>query len=133
MNIGIDLDDTITDVPVIFQLLTHAICECVPAKHTIHIITYRDEADRKQTEKEVLKLGVSFHHLHLAPQGVDAPQWKAKLAKELKLDIMFDDSPEVLAAMPENVKRFWICDPEIFNLKVCLKALKDHNKLPIIK
>ena len=36
---------------------------------------------------------------------------------------MIDDSPEVLERMPDGVRRSWLCDPEIFDLGKCIRAL----------
>ena len=121
MIIGIDLDDTITDVPELFSLITRAL---ITDGHEVHIITYREPGTEKEVQKDLEELGIGFTRIHLPDDFYSAPEWKAGLAEELKLDAMFEDSPEVLARMPKSVKRFWLCDPEIFDLDVCLSALK---------
>jgi len=37
---------------------------------------------------------------------------------------MIEDSPEVLARMPARTARLWLCDHEVFDLDVCLRALR---------
>ena len=130
MKIGIDLDETITDVPLFFSLITDCLLK---ADHEVHILTYRDDTDRESTLKELKKLNIKFTQLHLAPENTTAPAWKASLAKELQLDIVIDDSPEVLAALPVTVKRMWLADPEIFDMQACVRALQNHRQLPIIQ
>ena len=53
-------------------------------------------------------------------------EWKGNLALELKLDLMIDDSPEVLSEMPANTKRLWLCDSSLFNLNTCIKAMRNE-------
>ena len=127
MRVGIDMDFTITALPELFKLLTKAL---IVSGHEVHIVTYRDEG--KHTEEELTNFGISFTKIHLPPAGASPEKWKADVAREIGLDIMFDDSPEVLAALPESCKRIWVCD-QIFNLDVCVSALRNHSKLPVIE
>ena len=45
--------------------------------------------------------------------------------RELRLDLMVEDSPEVLAEMPPDTQRLWLCNPAVFDLQVCVRALKE--------
>jgi len=45
---------------------------------------------------------------------------------------MFDDSPEVLHGMPKSTKRFWICDPSIFNLKEAITGMRAGMRIETI-
>ena len=125
MNIGIDLDFTITEMPEFFAVITKALKD---AGHKIHIITYRDVDKAMQTMIELKKLGISFDSVNLPQISDDMASWKRNCATSLDLDLMIDDSPEVLAAMPDKVKRMWLCDPAVFNLNACIDIL--HNKVP---
>ena len=53
----------------------------------------------------------------------DIPQFKSRIARELELDIFFDDMPEAFTQMPHGVKRFWLCDPEVYDLNRMIDAL----------
>lgn len=119
MKIGLDLDDTITELPEFFSIFTKALIKC---GHEIYIITYRD--DREYTVDELRKYDVAYTDLILSIGDETPPQFKARIARKLKIDVMIDDSPENLAAMPDGVKRMWVCDPNIFDLKKCIKAMK---------
>ncbi len=48
---------------------------------------------------------------------------KARIARELELDIFFDDVPEAFTQMPADVRRFWLCDPNVYDLKRMIDAL----------
>lgn len=130
MRIGIDLDFTITEMPELFSIFSKAL---LVAGHEVHIITYR--CDDGTTHDELKKLGIAHTKVHIPPNHskLNAPEWKSKLATEYRLDVMFDDSPENLAAMPPQVKRFWLCDPEVYSLRVCIQALRNESKLPTIQ
>ena len=125
MRVGIDLDATITDVPQFFALLSGAL---VDAGHEVHVITYRspDMFPREETLHDLDALGIRYTRLHLPAGSLDAPEWKARVAAELGLDIMIEDSPEVLAAMPEGVKRMWLCDPDFYDLPTCIEAMRER-------
>lgn len=121
MKIGIDLDGTITELPELFSVLTRALVE---AGHEVHVITYRECGTDGEVRAELHDLEVRYTRLHLPEGPVAAPQWKAALAGELGLDVMIEDSPEVLSRMPDSVHRLWLCNPEVFDLDVCVRALK---------
>src|SRR5688500_3242038 len=121
MKIGMDLDDTISQLPEFFQVVTAAL---VSAGHEIHILAYRDENRRAETEQDLRTQKISFTELHLPNEEDDMAPWKALVATRLELDLVIDDSPEVLAHMPKTVKRLWLCDSAIFDLGACIRALK---------
>ena len=127
MKIGIDFDDTITDMPEFFQILTGALLQ----KHEVHIISYRDT--EIELVKELRKLNITYTKAHVPPPNIASWKWKSELAAKLQLDLMIDDSPEVLSQMPANTKRLWLCDPDIFNLNTCILAMKAENRMGIIK
>jgi hypothetical protein len=121
MKIGLDLDDTLANIPEFFKIVCAAL---FAAGHEIHIFAYRDENRRAETEQELSEQKVPFTELHLPAEEDEMAPWKARVAGRLELDLMIDDSPEVLAHTPRKVKRLWLCDPEIFDLGACIRALK---------
>lgn len=121
MKIGLDLDFTITELPEFFSILSTALMK---AGHEVFIITYRDEELKPVTISQLTKMHIRYTKLFMPEGDVDMAKWKGKLAEDLDLDIMIDDSPEVLDAMPPKTRRMWLCDPNVFSLRTCLEALK---------
>lgn len=122
MRIGIDLDDTISALPQWFSLLCDAF---VAAGHEVHVLTFRSPGTEAEVRVELQELGIRYTALHLPSAGVHPPEWKAAVAQRLELDLMIEDSPEVLARMPASTARLWLCDPEVFDLDVCIRALRE--------
>ncbi len=104
-NIGVDIDGTATALPIFFSFLTKAL---VAAGHRVIIITYRMEQFRDITIADLESLGIAYTELHLCGEYLPAHIWKAKLAEELQLDMMFEDASDNLAAMPPRVARVWV-------------------------
>ncbi|MFQ5655553.1 MAG: hypothetical protein ACE5GW_12590 [Planctomycetota bacterium] len=121
MKIGLDLDETITAIPDLFSVFTRALTE---AGHEVHIMTFRDPEMEAETRRLLDEHGISYTSIHLPPEDIFAPEWKRDLASRLDLEVVIDDSPEVLSEMPDGVHRVWVCDPEVFDLKTCVEALK---------
>ncbi|OGS20959.1 MAG: hypothetical protein A2252_04515 [Elusimicrobia bacterium RIFOXYA2_FULL_39_19] len=110
MNIGIDIDDTITAMPEFFKVLTEAFAR---KGHQVHIVTSRTETEesRRITEAELSELGIKYNHLHFIPSQTVAERvcphreldwynkylWQ-KVAYCLQNDILvyFDDDPKVV-------------------------------------
>jgi hypothetical protein len=134
MRIGIDLDDTITEMPWFFEPLIKALIQ----SHQIHIVSYRDTQQevidelRKHRINGFTKIWVPSKD-ELESKGHSMGKWKGKVAGEIPLDVMIDDSPEVLSEMPSNVKRLWLCDSSMFNLKSCISALRADIRIEIIR
>ncbi len=120
MNVGIDIDATITETPEIFALLSHALRE---AGHRVYVVSYRDPNSLDESRAEVDKYGISYDDIFHPQDHEDIPQFKARMARELELDIFFDDMPETFCQMPPKVKRFWLCDPEVYDMKRIIDAL----------
>lgn len=120
MRIGIDLDETISALPEWFSTLTKAF---LAAGSEIHVITFREPGTEDGVAAELAELGVVYTRLHVPTESVNAPKWKSELATSLELDLMIEDSPEVLAKLPPQIARLWLCDPEIFDLDVCVEAM----------
>ena len=120
MKIGIDLDETISEGPEFFAILSAAF---LAAGHEVHVVTFREPGTHSGVETELDAHGLSRTAVHLPIAGELPPAFKARIAAELGLDWMIDDSPEVLAAMPVGTRRLWLCDPEVFDLRACLDVL----------
>ena len=120
LKIGIDMDGTITELPEFFALLARALRA---AGHQVHIVSFRDPKDLDKSRAEVQQLGVEFDDIHHPRDDEDIPQFKARMARELKLDMLFDDMPEALIDLPEHTKRMWLCDPKVYDMKAVLQSL----------
>lgn len=121
MRIGIDLDDTISEIPAFFAVVTTAL---IGQGHQVHILTFRDPDLLEDTRAELATLGISYTAIHVPGDNRSAAEWKRSIVTEARIDLMIDDSPEVLAAMPPGVHRVWLCDPEVFDLNACIRALQ---------
>ena len=103
--IGVDIDGTVTAMPAFFSLLCNSL---MASGHEVHIITYRFSHFEEQTKELLKELNVPYTKMHFGGEQPSPPAWKGELAKELKLDMMFEDSLENLAAMPPQVARVWV-------------------------
>ncbi len=114
MNVGIDIDGTISEAPELFTLLSRVLRA---AGHKVHIITYRDPAPAsvEETKRELADWKIAYNALHLPEDklGIGMGEWKGQIAEQLGLDIMFDDALEVLEAMPKRVLRFWVVPEDV--------------------
>lgn len=92
MNLGIDLDGVITEAPEFFALLSRV----WPGQ--VVVITYRD--DEAKTAAELASFGIRYHDLVLV-RSFDA---KAEVIREKGVDVYIDDQPEMVRAVPPEVK-----------------------------
>jgi len=120
MNIGIDIDYTITEIPWFFAILSNAMRV---AGHKIFVVSYREEEDRAETEQLLKTLGIEYDSLHLGVGQETLSKFKGRMAKELDIDVFFDDMPEAFVDMPDKVKRMWLCSPSVYNLKAVVSKL----------
>jgi glutaredoxin-related protein len=95
-SLGLDLDGTIDEAPIFFQVLSQR----WPGK--VFIITYRK--DRAKAEADVQKYNVRYDELIL----VDSFANKAKILVERGISYYFDDQDEMTSGIPETVKVFKI-------------------------
>ena len=123
MIVAIDLDNTITDAPEFFAVLTKAL---IDSGHAVHVITYREPGTEDRARADLDALGIRYSELHLPQDWCEPAAWKAGLAADLGVQIFIEDSPEVLARMPKGVQRLWLCDPEVFDLDACVRALRER-------
>ena len=113
MNIGIDIDGTISSLPEFFSCLTMAFRQ---AGHKVYIITYREPMAVQATRDQLDQWRVEYDEIYLCGNTEEMGQWKAKIAAMLELDVMFDDMPQSLCSLGPEVARFWLCDPERYDL-----------------
>ena len=104
LRVGIDIDETITAEPELFACLSQAL---VKAGHQVHILTFRGPHLKDETEKFLKELGIEYPGLHMGEHYVDL-ELKASWAKQLNLDVVFEDRVEVLDNLPETVRKILI-------------------------
>ena len=121
MNIGLDIDGTITEMPEFFALLSKVMRQ---AGHKIFIISYRDMEVLDASRAEVNSLGVEYDAMYHPGPHESLEDFKARMASQLELDMIFDDMPESFMKMHPNVKRFWLVDPKIYNMRSILNVLQ---------
>ena len=118
MIVGIDVDGVCDYVPAIIRSI------CADPTHTIHIITYRDECDREETKEMLKDLGIRFDSLHMPEDGVRMEDWKRKVVIDNKVELMIEDTPEILAVLPPHVARIWVTDPSVYDLDKAISGMK---------
>lgn len=105
MNVGIDIDGTITASPEFFSVLTKAL---KAAGHKVYILTFRDRNRyRVLTEVYLMQNDIDYDEIFMGEHEVN-PELKKGWAEELDIDIIFEDNKDVLNAMPEGVQRIYI-------------------------
>ena len=119
MNIGIDIDGTITENPAFFALISRALRKDA---HEVHIISYRVGIDA--FTKQQLKLwNIEYDVLHLPPESrpgyptPSAAKWKSSVMRANEIDIMFDDDADVISNAPDGTLCFWQCAGLVETLK----------------
>ena len=116
------LFNTISDLPEFFSILAAAL---VGGGHEVHIITYREVGTEDEVRAELRDLNIRYTEVHIPRSSCSAPEWKSELAVQLDIDLMIEDSPEVLSRMPASVQRLWLCDSQVFDLDTCIRALRE--------
>jgi len=95
MIIAFDIDDTISRHPQFFAFLTQAL---KAAGHQVLIITFRE--DRSATEADLRAWGIAWTRLITstldACLAVGVDEWKASECRKARVDIFFEDDPNVL-------------------------------------
>jgi hypothetical protein len=115
MNVAFDIDDTITRCPQFFALISQAL---KAAGHGVYIISYR--SGQGAVEQEMDSYGIVFDRVVL-PSDEDFDrfgfyEWKVHACRELKIDIFFEDMPEVVNKLDPSVVTFVPYDPELGTL-----------------
>lgn len=93
-SLGLDLDGTIDESPLFFQILSHR----WPGK--VFVVTYRK--DQAKAEADVQRFGIRCDEVIL----VDSFAAKAKVIADRGIDIYFDDQDEMTGDIPESVTVF---------------------------
>ena len=114
MNIGLDIDGTISESPQFFALLSRVL---KAAGHQVHIISYRDPSPKSvaETKQELKSWKIAYDELHLPNDdfAMGMGEWKRSISEKVGLTMMIDDSLEVLAAMPKGVLRMWVVPEDV--------------------
>ncbi|MDB2686175.1 hypothetical protein N9Y42_03105 [Mariniblastus sp.] len=113
MHIFLDIDDTITYQPEFFSKLTHSF-----ANASVTIITFRSDFDSstaclKEHAIRYDRLIVSSDSEVGRKADESLHQWKANLVNKLKPDLFFEDMPEVVALVDDEIPVFQPCDAVI--------------------
>ena len=111
MNVALDIDDTITRCPEFFAFLSKALKN---AGHSVYVISFR--ADYDSTADDLADYGVVYDELVLAADlDLDIEgfyKWKAEMCRRLKIDVFFEDMPEVAREVDEATVCFVPIDPD---------------------
>ncbi len=91
LHLGIDIDGCVDEATDFFRNITHN----WPSK--VFVISFRD--DVAKAEAFLAKYGIRYHKLILVNSFAE----KAKVIAENGIGVYFDDQPEVLKHIPENV------------------------------
>lgn len=81
--------------------------------HYVTILTFRDPDSRSRTEISLTEWGISYDELHFA----DSLQDKARLCRELDIDVYVDDQDECLIGVAERTVVFKICNGGNFDFE----------------
>lgn len=97
-----DIDDTITRHPVFFAFLSNAL---IAAGHEVLILTFR--IDRAGADADLRTWGVVYSELITPSPDPDSwdgtDEWKAQVCRERGVQVLFEDSPEVLRHVDQSV------------------------------
>ncbi len=92
MICAFDLDDTITAYPAFFAFMARALRG---DGHGVLVLTLR--RDRDLAARDLAELGIEFDELEVLPATWtgDPAAWKAGRCRDLKVDVLVDDSVEI--------------------------------------
>jgi hypothetical protein len=129
MRVAFDVDDTITRCPEFFALLSRAL---QAGGHSVFIITYRE--DRPETEQELRAWGIQYDEL-VTPTDRDLQErgfyrWKAEACRLRKVDIFFEDMPEVVNLLDESTLAMIPVDPPLG--KITYEAAAERPEPPAV-
>lgn len=117
MTFGLDIDETITRCPPLFAVLSRAL---IAEGHKVYVITFRDDSDRETTEVDLREYGIHYSKLIMAGDddlcGSRFYKWKADVCRRLRVDVLFEDMPEVVNELPASTIAFVPLDRELGSL-----------------
>jgi len=129
MNVGIDIDATITEIPWLFSIISKGLRK---AGHRVFIVSYRSIDDLRCTKSDLRNFDIDYDELCLSDDdGESIGEFKSRIAREKKLDVFFDDLPEALIDMPEYTKTIWICDRSFYDLELYMRLNDGGNWLSV--
>ena len=103
LTIALDIDDTISRHPDFFAFLSQSL---VQNGHRVLIITFRDESGRDGTEADLADWGIHYDELICWSMETcdlaEVDAWKARLCREHRVDLFFEDDPNVLAYVDDT-------------------------------
>ena len=113
MHICLDIDDTITYQPEFFARMTAAFADA-----RVTVVTFRTDFDAATQCLEELnirynQLIVSTDSEYGRTNGESLPEWKSRLINTMKPDLFFEDMPEVVALIDDEIAVFQPCDTVI--------------------
>ena len=101
MVVGMDIDDTITRHPPFFSFLARAL---LAAGHEVIIITFREDPEATKALLEEWNI----NYTRLITSSIEAcfehgvNEWKAAVCRENRVEIFFEDDPEVIRHVDES-------------------------------
>ncbi len=115
MRVALDIDDTITLHPEFFAFLSNAL---LAAGHGVYIISFRE--GQEEVEQDLGAYGVAFTRVIL-PTNEDLAEtgfyeWKASVCRSLRIDIFFEDMPEVINELDPSTIAFVPFDRDLGRL-----------------
>lgn len=119
MRIAFDIDDTITRCPEFFAVVSRALRA---EGHRVYVVSYRE--DRGFAEEDLAEHCISFDELVLPTEDelrraepsewrANAARWKAEVCRTLAIDVLFEDMPDVIAALDRTTVAFMAIDPSL--------------------
>jgi hypothetical protein len=105
MVVAFDIDDTITEHPEFFSLLSRSLRA---GGHPVVIITFRE--DRNAVAEDLERWGIVYDELvtgslQSSPK-YGTERWKGAMCREHGVDIMFEDDREAISRMDASVLCF---------------------------
>ena len=112
MRIGIDIDDTITRCPEFFALISRAL---VAGGHEVYVISYRE--GQEAVRAELGGWGIAYSDVVLPTNeeldNAGFYEWKVQTCRRLKIDVLFEDMPEVINRLDDSVVAFMPYDADL--------------------
>jgi hypothetical protein len=113
MHLALDLDDTITAWPAAFKLFAQAVRS---AGGTVTIITLRRE--REAAIADLARHEVPYDRLETPPEDRtrNVFEWKAERCRDLAVDVLIDDMPEIANLIAQRTLVLVPRDPSLGSL-----------------